>query len=96
LSEVYTVNLKEKKIISHGSCSFCAKRKKKEGGGANDSMATQLWGRKRLVEEADFDSVPNNAPMPAEEKTQLPPVCEMSVRLRRGVWTKVRISGQII
>ena len=53
-------------------------------------------GQKRLVEEADLDSVPNNAPMPAEEKTQLPPVCEMSVRLRRGVWTKVRISGQII
>ena len=94
MSEVYTVNLKEKKIISHGSCSFCAKRKKKEG--ANDLMATQLRGRKRLVEEADLDSVPNNAPMPAEEKTQLPPVCEMSVRLRRGVWTKVRISGQII
>ena len=75
---------------------LCKKKEERGGGGANDSMATQLWGRKRLVEEADFDSVPNNAPMPAEEKTQLPPVCEMSVRLRRGVWTKVRISGQII
>ena len=75
---------------------FLLCKKKEERGGANDSMATQLWGRKRLVEEADLDSVPNNAPMPAEEKTQLPPVCEMSVRLRRSIWTKVRMSGQII
>ena len=73
---------------------FVQKERRKRG--ANDLIATQLRGRKRLVEKADLDSVPNNAPMPAKEKTQLPPVCEMSVRLRRSVWTKLRMSGQII
>ena len=46
---------------------FVQKERRKRG--ANDLMATQLRGRKRLVEEADLDSVPNNAPMAAEEKT---------------------------
>ena len=73
---------------------FVQKERRKRG--ANDLIATQLRGRKRLVKKADLESVPNNAPMAAKEKTQLPPVCEMSVRLRRSVWTKVKMSGKVI
>ena len=37
---------------------------------------------------------PGKASMSAKENTQLPHGCEMSVRLRRSVWKKVRMSGQ--
>jgi hypothetical protein len=46
---------------------FVQKERRKRG--ANDLIATQLRGRKRLVKKADLESVPNNAPMAAEEKT---------------------------
>ena len=46
---------------------FVQKERRKRG--ANDLIATQLRGRKRLVKKADLESVPNNAQMAAEEKT---------------------------
>jgi hypothetical protein len=40
---------------------FLLCKKEKEKRGAYDLIATQQRGRKRLVEEADMDSVPNNS-----------------------------------